>query len=1246
MDCREDLEQQIWEFIYGLLPENEADEVNRQITSDPDVARLYAEIRLQADLVAEATQLHEPQLSLERPPAKEAEPSVQVSDDVSVQTHRLPAAARIANWAVGLAAALLVCVMVHSYFNPESSIREVAVESQQQKLMDPYVLTTVYGPPRLQPEPANYIIAQTRSALDGKPCSARITFRGIGENKKLLFSGETKTDTGGLARIETPEEIDSRNVRLEVAASNGISSPTIEKSLSVDDVELTTHLTLDKPLYRPGETIRCRSLTLSRFGLRVRREVTVEFSIVDSSDAQVASFKSDDATEHGVGTCEFAIDEEQAGGKYTMVARSSSGEFAEARRDFYIRPYRTPTLNKYLEFVRDSFGPGDEVVAKFRVERAEGGAMANAPLRILAEVDDHPNLINLETAADEYGAYEIRFALPDDVKASGGLLSVTVNDAGRETIIKAIPVNLGDVSVEFFPESGDLVAGVENRVYFHAYDSMDKPVHVAGRILDSRDQEVAAAKTIHEGRGRFRFTPVKGESYSLKIDTPAGAADGRHLPNTGNLQFVTLNTGEGVFAAGEPIALQVQSTQCDRLLAVTAVCRGAVAGQQVVSSDQFVSREGSSGSCSVTVPLAEHADGVIRLTAYDLSVRPPQPIAERLVYRRPAHKLDIQVTGQDGKRSTGEQVDVELSVQDETGQARQAVLGVSVVDDALLALADDKSPQMTTHFWLTSQIDKPEELEDANFYLKEEPEAAVALDLVLGTQGWRRFKQVRLDRLAGTDASDMQDGKKASKATTLAFAVSEPTTPVVLADNSRESRGALEDSVRRFHDIRQLDVQRTGQIIFAVGVAVLIAMGIMGLLRMSAGAKVWAPTAVVATVSLVFGSFWMDAQIAVQDELAELPRIPEPVEIEHAIVAQAEEVSPAVPTEKLREAPQPEKPQFEGYVRKMKELPEKLAEAVEAEEQEDAGIEAVNEVAKPLNLARDHYAKDKRARAADAAPVPDAMAHPLPSAPAPATAAAKPATAAAKPAAAPAEPAAPVEPAAALADTIDQPAVEEMDVAERESEKLGGGMGGLGGMGGGGFRGVAKDEADELADLFEEKKTDGVEIAPARPRAPAPTSMTEREKKRKAEALKMEVDAEEEAPTLAQNHPEPPRQDKAKGQRQLEAFRGAMPAPVAPGAADWGFTPSDKPSWTRGEAGRVTVRELYSGRQNLAVGSQPVYADNLLWQPLLLTDANGRASVQFELPGVVTTYRVLVDGHVDGRIGSGEGKIISQPSQD
>ena len=54
MDRRDELEQQLWEFAFDLLTPEEAEAVRRRITSEPDAARLYAEVKLQTEIVAEA----------------------------------------------------------------------------------------------------------------------------------------------------------------------------------------------------------------------------------------------------------------------------------------------------------------------------------------------------------------------------------------------------------------------------------------------------------------------------------------------------------------------------------------------------------------------------------------------------------------------------------------------------------------------------------------------------------------------------------------------------------------------------------------------------------------------------------------------------------------------------------------------------------------------------------------------------------------------------------------------------------------------------------------------------------------------------------------------------------------------------------------------------------------------------------------------------------------------------------------
>ena len=54
--------------------------------------------------------------------------------------------------------------------------------------------------------------------------------------------------------------------------------------------------------------------------------------------------------------------------------------------------------------------------------------------------------------------------------------------------------------------------------------------------------------------------------------------------------------------------------------------------------------------------------------------------------------------------------------------------------------------------------------------------------------------------------------------------------------------------------------------------------------------------------------------------------------------------------------------------------------------------------------------------------------------------------------------------------------------------------------------------------------------------------------------------------------------------------------------------------------------------------------ETLLWQPLLDTDVQGQAALEFKLPEAATTYRVLVDGHAAGRIGSYLGQVVVQPA--
>ncbi len=417
-----------------------------------------------------------------------------------------------------------------------------------------------------------------------------------------------------------------------------------------------------------------------------------------------------------------------------------------------MRQYRLPKLKKELEFTRDSYGPGQTVAADFKAQRAEAGAAGGAKLRVLATVDGQ-TVFDKNTQATDAGTLHIEFPLPKNIERGDGQLAVIIDDGGaKETQAKTIPINLGKIDVTFYPEGGELAAGLENRVYFVARNPQGKPVDLSGTLVAERtgdrgpvDQSVPV-QTAYEGMGAFSFTPTAGITYRLKITEPAGVNNEPKLPAVSTESEVVLSTGAGVFPAEKPLEFNIRSAKAGLPLVVAAYCRGVQVGEQPMVT-KGVGREAN----PVSIALDDAVGGVIRLTVYNYGVTPPKPVAERLVYRRPAGKLNVRARPGHGRAAycaRASKVDMSLLVTDENGKPVPAVLGVAVADDALLNLADDRTPSMPTHFLLTSEIEKPEDLEHADFYLsdgsKGKTTAAEALDLLLGTQGWRRFVEKSL----------------------------------------------------------------------------------------------------------------------------------------------------------------------------------------------------------------------------------------------------------------------------------------------------------------------------------------------------------------------------------------------------------------------------------------------------------------------------------------------------------------------
>src|SRR5438876_10564444 len=101
--------------------------------------------------------------------------------------------------------------------------------------------------------------------------------------------------------------------------------------------------------------------------------------------------------------------------------------------------------------------------------------------------------------------------LPAAIARGEGVIAMIIEDGGIvETATKTIPILLQTMDIAIYPEGGDLIAGLPNRVYVEGRTPAHKPVDMVGVIVKAAGKQVATFRSEHEGRGRFSFSPANG----------------------------------------------------------------------------------------------------------------------------------------------------------------------------------------------------------------------------------------------------------------------------------------------------------------------------------------------------------------------------------------------------------------------------------------------------------------------------------------------------------------------------------------------------------------------------------------------------------------------------------------------------------------------------------------------------------------------------------------------------------------
>ena len=282
-----------------------------------------------------------------------------------------------------------------------------------------------------------------------------------------------------------------------------------------------------------------------------------------------------------------------------------------------------------------------------------------------------------------------------------------------------------------FPEGGNLIYGVNSVVAFKATYGGGLPEEVTGKVLED-DREIAEIQCLHDGMGQFSVTPQQGKKYKVVL------SDGRTIPfpeiesNGLSLKLVRNNSSGIILLVSAPDSTDYTFKIVAKLNGMLCCeAEGMVRGQQFVHlpKTQFFRNFVK----FLHLPKTQFPfQGITEITLLEGD----RPMAERLVYVNPDARLNITAVTNDERYFRRDTGTVRLQVTDSAGRPIRAEMAVSIFDKAYLYQPGHEN--ILSHCYLSEQI-RGNIFNPTYYFDTQNDDRLQALDLLLLTQGWRRY---------------------------------------------------------------------------------------------------------------------------------------------------------------------------------------------------------------------------------------------------------------------------------------------------------------------------------------------------------------------------------------------------------------------------------------------------------------------------------------------------------------------------
>jgi hypothetical protein len=520
-----------------------------------------------------------------------------------------------------------------------------------------------------------------------------------------LFEGTTDEHGTADVSFQVPDTEDPAQ-NLIVETRSDLGRDEMERPVTVKR-DYKVLLTTDKPLYQPSQTIHIRALALGAFDLHPAGGQPVEFVVADGKGNKVFR-KTVQSSLYGIAAVDFVLADEVNTGRYKISAEL---EKTSSERTVTVQHYVLPKFKIDVETDKSFYRPGDLVSGKLAVYYFFGKLVEEGQVTIEGYTFDieRQQAINIQGLTDEEGVFEFEFTLPDYFVASGleggisqFIMEIAVQDQAEhiERTALSLPVAQESIVIEAVPESGELKPGVENIVYIATVYPDGAPAQ-CDVTVDAEGQTFRLT-TGEYGLGELRFTPDRPYMYlvlTARDEMGHTATLEHYIEGRWDEEYVLLRPERASYRVGETMHLEVFASAPVGTAYLDIVREG-----QTISTRSLDIKD---GRAKADVDLTADMFGTLELHAYKILTAGNITRDTRLVVVDAANDLSLAITGDKDTYLPGGTAAISFQVSDKDGQSVPAAIGISVVDEALFALAEQDPGFAKIYFLLEKELQQP-----------------------------------------------------------------------------------------------------------------------------------------------------------------------------------------------------------------------------------------------------------------------------------------------------------------------------------------------------------------------------------------------------------------------------------------------------------------------------------------------------------------------------------------------------------